>query len=121
VAAEVEYRVQSGDTLWSIASKFGVSMARLQEYNSISNAAYIRVGQLIKIPTSTSEVVAEAASTPTATATPEPVVKTYTIKSGDTLWGIARKLGVSSTALAELNNINNANYIRVGQVLKVPS
>ena len=121
VAAEVEYRVQSGDTLWSIASKFGLSMARLQEYNSISNAAYIRVGQLLKIPTSTSEVVAEAASTPTASATPEPVVKTYTIKSGDTLWGIARKLGVSSTALAELNNINNANYIRVGQVLKVPN
>jgi LysM repeat protein len=117
VVAEVEYRVQSGDTLWSIAAKFGVTLARLQEYNSISNAAYIRVGQLLKIPTSTSETV--GVSQPEASA--EPVIETYTVKSGDTLWGIARKFGVSSTALAALNNINNSNYIKVGQVLKIPS
>jgi LysM repeat protein len=49
------------------------------------------------------------------------VAKTYTVKSGDTLWGIASKLGVSATALAELNGITNANLLRVGQVLKVPS
>lgn len=114
---ETEYRVQSGDTLWSIASKFGVSVSRLQEYNSISNAAYIRVGQLLKIPTSTASVPVEAE--PMATAAP--TVKTHTVAAGETLWGIARKYGVSSAALAELNGINNVNYVRVGQLLQIPN
>jgi LysM repeat protein len=43
------------------------------------------------------------------------------VVSGDSIWGISRKLGVSSAALTSLNGINNANFIRVGQVLKVPS
>lgn len=116
--SETEYRVQSGDTLWSIASKFGVSVARLQEYNSISNAAYIRVGQLLKIPTSTAVAAAEVVQ---PAASVEPEVTTHTVTSGETLWTISRKYGVSATALAELNGINNANYIRVGQVLKIPN
>ncbi|MEY3614719.1 MAG: hypothetical protein RL752_627, partial [Actinomycetota bacterium] len=48
-------------------------------------------------------------------------VKTYTVKAGDTLWGIASKLGVSATKLAEVNGITNPNLLKVGQVLKVPS
>lgn len=45
-------------------------------------------------------------------------VKTYTVKSGDTLSGIAKKLGVSQSTLASKNNISNPNKIYAGQVLK---
>ena len=48
-------------------------------------------------------------------------METYRVVTGDTLWGISRKLGVKSSALAALNGINNVNFIRVGQVLKVPN
>ncbi len=111
-SAYVNYKVVTGDTLWSIASKFGVTVARIQAANSLGTSTSIRVGQTLKIPTSVS-------SSPTVTA-PAPV-KTYTVKAGDTLWGIASKLGVSATKLAEVNGITNPNLLKVGQVLKVPS
>ena len=118
-AGDVEYRVQSGDTLLRIAYKFGISTAALQSYNSITNPNRISIGQLLKIPTGTSNTNVEQAQ---PEPEPEPAAPaTYKVVAGDTLWGIARKLGVKSSALASLNGINNANFIRVGQVLKVPN
>ena len=118
-APQVEYRVQSGDTLLRIAYKFGISTKALQDFNSITNPNRISIGQLLKIPTSTTNTnVEQAAPEPD----PEPAVPaTYKVVAGDTLWGISRKLGVRSSELAELNGINNTNFIRVGQVLKIPS
>ncbi|MDG2497268.1 MAG: LysM peptidoglycan-binding domain-containing protein, partial [Aquiluna sp.] len=114
---EVEYRVASGDTLMRIASKFGISSKSLQDYNSIANPNRISIGQLLRIPTSTSNTNVRQVE-----QEPEPVApKTYVVTSGDTLWGISRKLNVSSSALASVNGINNANFIRVGQILKVPN
>jgi LysM repeat protein len=103
--------------LLRIAYKFGISTSALQSYNSITNPNRISIGQLLRIPTGTS-------NTNVAQAQPEPepaAVETYRVVAGDTLWGIARKLGVRSSDLATLNGINNANFIRVGQVLKVPN
>jgi LysM repeat protein len=46
--------------------------------------------------------------------------RTYTVKAGDTLSGIASRFGTTARILVDLNNITNANQIRVGQVLKLP-
>jgi len=114
----VTYTVKAGDSLWGIARKFGVSSSQITEANDIANANRIVVGQRLIIPTG---AVASVESSPEPEPEPEPVVQTYTVKSGDSLWAIARKFDVSSQALADLNGINNANFIRVGQVLQIPS
>jgi LysM repeat protein len=109
-AVTVSYRVLSGDTLASIARKFGVTTTALQTLNKITDPRLLQVGQLLRIPVISS-----------TTSAPAIAPKTYTVLSGETLFSIARKLGVTSTALAELNGITNPNLIRVGQVLKVPN
>lgn len=117
---EVQYRIQSGDTLLRIGAKFGVSASLIQSHNGITNPNLIRIGQLIRIPTSAASSAAVAdVSAPATAAAPEP--KTYRVVSGDSLWGIARKFGVSSSALATLNGISNSNLIRIGQLLKIPN
>ncbi|MFM1957755.1 MAG: hypothetical protein RI929_118 [Actinomycetota bacterium] len=108
----VTYQVKTGDTLALIATRFGVTVARIQAANAMGTSITIRVGQSLRIPTTVS-------SSPAVTTSP--TIRTYTVVAGDTLTGIARKLGVSATALAELNGITNPNLLRVGQVLKVPS
>ncbi|MGE7219345.1 phage tail tip lysozyme, partial [Priestia koreensis] len=102
------YTVKSGDTLSAIAVKFGVTVAQLQSWNNISNADTIKIGQVLKVKSPTSGGGDSGAST-------------YTVKSGDTLSGIAVKFGVTVAQLQSWNNISNADTIKIGQVLKVKS
>ena len=76
-------------------------------------------------PTPTPTPTASATPRPTATPTPTPSPtasgsKTYTVKSGDTLTGIASRFGTTSRILMDLNSITNANLIKIGQILKLP-
>ena len=98
------YTVQSGDTLSGIAAKFGTTYQALAQLNGISNPNLIYVGQRLLISSSTS-----SSSSPTY----------YTIKSGDTLSGIASKFGTTYQALAQLNGISNPNKIYVGQKIRI--
>lgn len=99
------YTVKSGDTLSGIASKYGTTYQKLASYNNISNPDLIYVGQQIKIPNGTSSGS-----------------KTYTVKSGDTLSGIASKYGTSWQKIYNDNKSvigSNPNLIKPGQVLKI--
>src|SRR5699024_6150638 len=94
------YKVQSGDTLSGIAAKFGTTTKALQNLNGITNANKIYAGQVLKVK---------------GTAK----TSTYTVKSGDTLSGIASKYGTTTKALQNLNGITNPNLIYAGQKLIV--
>jgi|GEM_PF-2349950 len=104
-SAGTTYTVKSGDTLSGIAAKFGVTVAQLQSWNGISNPDRIRVEQILKVTGNS------AGTTPGGT--------TYTVKSGDTLSGIAAKFGVTVAQLQSWNGISNPDRIRVEQILKV--
>ena len=97
------YTVKSGDTLSGIASKYGTTYQKLAEYNNISNPNRIKVGQVIKIPSSNTSNNKQY----------------HTVKSGDTLSGIASKYGTNVSQLVNLNNIKDANKIYVGQKIRV--
>lgn len=103
---QVIYVVQSGDTLYSIARRFGVSVQALIQINNITRPSFIRTGQRLIIPRGT-------AVTPTPSANPT----IYVVQHGDTLYSIARRFGTTVQALALLNHIANPSLIFAGQRL----
>lgn len=118
-SGDVVYTVKSGDTLSTIASKYGTTYQKLAEYNGIANPSLIRVGQQIKIPSTTS--TASSGTTVTEEKTEATTAETvYTVKSSDTLSSIAKKYGTTHQKLAAYNGISNPNKISVGQKIKIP-
>lgn len=116
--ADVIYIVQPGDTLWSIANKFGVTIAAIVEANDIGNASLIIVGQELIIPGVDGEGP-PVTSQPGASAAPgESTI--YVVQPGDTLYEIAAEFGVSVAAIVEANSLGNPNMIYVGQELIIP-
>lgn len=91
--------VQSGETLSGIASKYGTTYQSLAGLNGLSNPNLIYVGQQLK--------VSGAAATN----------RSYTVQSGETLSGIAAKLGTTYQALAQKNGLSNPNLIYTSQQL----
>ena len=94
------YTVRSGDSWWSIATRHGMSMYTLAARNGRTIYSMLHPGDRLTI------------SGQTAAAT-----RTYTVRRGDTLSGIAGRLGVSVGYLAQVNSIGNPNRIYVGQRL----
>lgn len=103
----VRYTVKRGDTLWGIAKKFGVTVSAVANANNIRNPNLIYVGEVFIIPHMT---FAESSG-----------YTLYTVRRGDTLWGISRKFGTSINSIVALNGIENPNLIYAGEVFKIPS
>lgn len=111
------YTVKSGDTLSAIASKYNMTVNALATLNGISNPNLIYPGQTLRVADSgKGGSVSNNATAPIANNVP---TNSYVVNSGDTLSGIASRYGMSTSALASLNGISNANLIYPGQVLKV--
>ena len=96
------YTVRSGDTLSSIAAKFGTSYQTLASLNGISNPNLIYVGQVLRVNGS--------ASTGSVY---------YTVRVSDNLSAIASRYGTSYQSIAALNGLANPNLIYAGQTLKI--
>jgi LysM repeat protein len=101
-----EYVVQRGDTLYSIAQRYGTTVDAIQRANGIVNPWYISVGQKLVIP--------QGSTPPPAGGT------TYTVQPGDTLYSIAAKFGKNVWDIVVANNLSEPYWILVGQVLTIP-
>lgn len=101
------YTVKAGDTLSGIAAKFGTTYQKIAADNGIANPNIIHPGQVLKINSTSNE------------NTTKNDIRTYTVKSGDTLSGIAKKYGTTYQEIARKNGIANPNIIHPGQVLKI--
>ncbi len=100
------YVVQWGDTLYSIARRFGVTVDAIMRANGLTNPNYIRAGQVLIIPT---------------LPPPPPGPVTYVVQPGDNLYRISLKFGVPIEAIIAVNRIVNPWYIRAGQLLIIPT
>lgn len=95
------YIVKSGDSLWSIASRYNTTVDKLKDINNLSSNL-LSIGQKLLIPKTGSSSN-----------------KTYIVKSGDTLYKIAQNNGTTVTDIVNLNSLPTTN-LSIGQVLQLP-
>jgi LysM repeat protein len=126
------YVVRSGDTMWDIARAFGTSVDALRQINYIGRGSRIYVGQKLKIPSDAKQLkqkntVSKSSSSYASTnkssggTSGKGEVKSYKVRSGDTLWDIARRFGTTTSRIRSLNGLGRSSRIYPGQVLKVTS
>lgn len=97
---EVNYIVQKGDNLNTIANKYGVTVSDIKKLNNLKTNT-LQIGQVLKIPGSTN-------------------YNTYTVKSGDSLWKIANKYNTTINKLKTINNLDST-VLQIGQKLLIPT
>ena len=102
------YTVAKGDTLYSIAGKYGISVDELMTMNNLTNNN-ISIGQQLFIPTDSSNI----------TPPIESDITVYTVSPGDTLYSISRLYNTTVDDIISLNNLDNY-ILTVGQTLKIP-
>jgi membrane-bound lytic murein transglycosylase D len=113
-SATVRYRVRSGESLWTISRDYQTTVAKLRSLNGIEVSETLRVGQVILVPAPAVREVPPASTVASASG------KVYTVRSGDTLSGIAEQHRVSVSALRSANGMGGSSLIRPGQKLRIP-
>lgn len=130
--SQVKYTVKKGDSFWKVAKMFDVSVNELAAFNNIDPKSSLKVGQTLQIPPA-------GLAEPRTVSVPAPSDKTvksstksgdkssssvsstaYTVKSGDSLWTIAKKHHISTKKLAEANSLDSKASLKVGQKLVIP-
>lgn len=101
VADGGDYIVKAGDTLWTIAKNNGLTVAKLKAINNLTSNS-LSIGQVLKLKRDTTTSNGD----------------NYTVKSGDTLYAIAKKFNLTVDQLKAINNLTT-NNLSIGQVLKI--
>ena len=99
------YQVQNGDTLASVASKFGMSAENLSNLNGIMVGSILNPGDYIVVPKVQME---------------NPYFVEYTVKKGDSIYELARRENVDPSQLLRLNGLNETDIIYAGQKIMLP-
>ncbi len=128
----VKHKVESGQTLWGIARRYNIKVAELKQWNKLGNKS-LRVGQelilsapiikplvVTKVKTVEKPILAVSQSNETTPIVEEKklVVLTHKVKTGETLWRIARRYNVKTTKIQQWNKLQGKT-VRVGQQLLV--
>jgi len=127
----ITYTVQQTDNLWSIAHKFQVSYKTIARANGLTKPEQLKLGMTLRIPRDSVPTV--AVSSPQPTVRPHPLIAavapqierlmhepTYTVKSGDSIWTIARKYQVSWKEIAHINGLSKPEKLKLNMTLKIP-
>jgi LysM repeat protein len=111
------HTVVRGDSLWTVAKRYNLTVAEVAAANQLSQTASLKIGQKLMI--SAAKPVAAAAGGVTTAAAASDDATVHVVKGGDTLGTIARQHGTTIATLKRLNNLKS-DIVRVGQRLVVP-
>ena len=123
--ADTTYKVEKGDTLYSISRKYQITVAELRAANNLSENDVIKVGQKLKIPSADISNAAalatdnKATTSGSATLSSTRATKEYTVVKGDTMYSISKKNGMTLAEFMALNGLDSNSVIKVGQKLKI--
>ncbi len=115
-ANKIEHVVRSGESFWTIGQKYGVTTRQLSAWNGMAPRDPLPVGRKLVVWTNQS-VVDTPRMSPTAALGNTTRKVRYTVKSGDSLYWIARKFRVGIDQIARWNNIDKNKILRPGQRL----
>jgi N-acetylmuramoyl-L-alanine amidase len=113
-ASAVVHTVRAGESLWTIARHYGVSIGSIAAANAIADPGRIFAGQRLTIPGSVTAAPAPAATRPTPVA-----LVVHSVRAGESLWSIAQRYGVTVGDLAATNGIADPGRIFAGQRLTI--
>jgi murein DD-endopeptidase MepM/ murein hydrolase activator NlpD len=117
--------IAAGETLDTLTMKYGVPQSEILRANQLASASQITPGRVIVMPhlvmLAPGQTAPTAVAAAPAAARPEASGATYTVITGDTLYGISRKTGTDANAIIALNGLAGQAQLRTGQVLKLPA
>jgi LysM repeat protein len=105
--------VRRGDSWWSIANQNGVSLSDLLDLNDAGSRDRLRIGQRIRVRPGSAGALGRVPSRVASTATP----RTYRVRRGDTLSGIAVRFGLAESDLRRTNQLSGGANLPAGRVL----
>jgi membrane-bound lytic murein transglycosylase D len=139
LASNNVYEIQPGDNLWDIAKSFGTTVDAIRRINYLERGASIYVGEKLRIPTASSGRRKSPSPNPEISAPKPPALATldqaskrsgakesggsnvdkHRVRSGDTIWDIARMYNTTTSSIRELNGLGRTGKIYPGQLLTI--
>lgn len=121
------HKVRKGETLGAISKKYGISVADIVSANKMKSKHKLSVGQSLTIPVPmaaaddrSEKAPRKSESSLSAKALPKEDGKKHAIKSGDTLWDLAKKYGVTTSEIRQANRMGAHDKLAVGESLVIP-
>ena len=130
-----QHEIQPGETLYSIARQYNVTVDVLLQLNPTLQADYIMAGQIINVPTANAQQNGTAQSNPTMqpaiatqTAVPQsnqlpvrpPYKTTHEVQKKETIYSVSRQYGITEDMLIEANPQLKKNKMKKGEILNIP-
>lgn len=114
-AEGLDYTVRPGDTLLAIGLRYGMPWEDVAAANGLNETSLLQIGQVLRIPGSGEAAAAAVAPVPDVPTQP------YIVQSGETLFSIANKRGLTWQELAALNQMGEHSVLQINQEIKVPA